>query len=179
MKILSKSTGVRNEVPGNPVPPPNPVEAETSFLQLMKSSTDPKMRAVVLIRQTAKEENSKALERLAVEIAAHLKGPFDAVNNMIEKMIFRLMDEQKQEDEHKNWCDKEIAMTEEMIENKEEKIKELSEEIKVQTAKVATLTEEIAEAEDMIAKIRTFMKEATEVREVGKAENAEAIKDSK
>merc|ERR1719359_358749 len=148
MKILSKSTGVRDEVPGNPVPPPNPVEAETSFLQLMsKSANDPKMKAVVLIRETAKEQHSKALERLAVEIAAHLKGPFDKVNNMIEQMIFRLMDEQKVEDEHKNWCDKEIAMTEEMT-------------------------------EDMIAKIRTFMKEATEVREVGKKENAEAIKDA-
>merc|ERR1719324_1081450 len=66
-----------------------------------------------------------------------------------------------------------------MIENKEDKIQELTNEIKVQTAKVATLTDEIAEAEDMIAKIKTFMKEATEVREVGKKENAEAIKDSK
>ena len=27
------------------------------------------------------------------------------VNNMIEKMIFRLMDEQKKEDEHKHWYD--------------------------------------------------------------------------
>merc|ERR1719498_2210522 len=70
-------------------------------------------------------------------------------------------------------------MTEEMIENKQEKIQDLTDEIKVQTAKVATLTDEIAEAEDMIAKIKTFMKEATEVREVGKKENAEAIKDSK
>merc|ERR1719408_1044002 len=66
-----------------------------------------------------------------------------------------------------------------MIEDKTEKIKELTEEIKVQTAKVATLTDEIAEAEDMIAKIKTFMKEATEVREVGKQENKEAIKDAK
>merc|ERR1712100_819510 len=73
MKILSKSTGVRDEVPGNPVPPPNPVEAETSFLQLLASkSDDPKMKAVALIRQAAKDEHSKALERLAVEIAAHL-----------------------------------------------------------------------------------------------------------
>merc|ERR1719199_1254862 len=66
-----------------------------------------------------------------------------------------------------------------MIENKNEKIDELTAEIKVLTAKVATLTDEIAEAEDMIAKIKTFMKEATEVREVGKKENAEAIKDAK
>merc|ERR1719440_822375 len=70
-------------------------------------------------------------------------------------------------------------MTEEMIDNKNQKIEELADEIKVQTGKVAVLTDEIAEAEDMIAKIKTFMKEATEVREVGKKENEEAIKDAK
>merc|ERR1711953_522691 len=33
-------------------------------------------------------------------------------------------------------------------------------------------------AQEMIAKITTFMKEATEIRETGKKENAEAIKDA-
>merc|ERR1719253_686145 len=107
VKILSKSTGVRTEAPGNPVPPPSPV----SFLQISEVS-DPKMKAVALLKEAAKDAKSHALERLAVEVAAHLNGPFDAVNNMVEKMIFRLMDEQKQEDEHKLWCDQEIKKTE-------------------------------------------------------------------
>jgi len=94
-------------------------------------------------------------------------------------MIFRLMDEQKQEDEHKNWCDKELAMTDEMISDKKDKIAEHTAEINVQKGKVAALTEEIKEASDMIAEIVKFMAEATEIREVGKKENALAVKDAK
>merc|ERR1719359_1452539 len=145
---------------------------------MIKSSSDPKMKAVALLKQTASEFHSQALERLAVEVAAHLNGPFDAVNNMIEKMIFRLMDEQKQEDEHKLWCDQEIKKTDTMIEDKKDKIADLTAEIKKQNAAVQNLAEEIAEAEKMIADINSFMKEATEIREVGKQENAEALKDS-
>ena len=33
---------------------------------------------------------------------------FDQIKNMIQKMIFHLMDEQKNEDEHKHWCDTQI-----------------------------------------------------------------------
>merc|ERR1719498_1449763 len=118
MKILAKSSGVRTEAPGNPIPPASPID----FLQIL-SSDDPKMKAVALIKAAATENHSRALERLAQEVAAHLsgpvrQGPFDAVNNMIEKMIFRLMDEQKKEDEHKHWCDQEIKKTETMKEDK-------------------------------------------------------------
>merc|ERR1719316_2531464 len=147
------------------------------FLQVA-DSTDPKMKAVALIKEAAKDNHSKALERLAVEVSAHLKGPFDQVNNMIEKMIFRLMDEQKQEDEHKLWCDQEIEKTNTMKEDKEDKIKDLKAEIKTQTAAVAKLTEEIEAAQEMIADIVSFKKEATEIREVGKKENKLAIEDA-
>merc|ERR1719172_568718 len=108
------------------------------------------MKAVALLKEVAKDTNSRALERLAVMVNAHLNGPFDQVNNMIEKMIFRLMDEQKKEDEHKHWCDQEIKKTETMIEDKNTKIDDLKAEIKVQTAEVAKLTDEIADAEKMI-----------------------------
>merc|ERR1719265_1925835 len=113
------------------------------------------------------DAHSRSLERLAVEVASHLNGPFDQVNNMIEKMIFRLMDEQKQEDEHKHWCDQEIKKTNVMKTDKNDKIDELKAEIKVETAEVAKLTDEIAEAQKMISDINTFVKEATEIRNTG------------
>merc|ERR1719162_2977992 len=177
VKILAKSAGVRTEAPGNPVPPPSPV----FFLQFSKvrgSVNDPKMKAVALLKEAAQDTHSRALERLAQEVATHLNGPFDQVNNMIEKMIFRLMDEQKQEDEHKHWCDQEISKTDTMKEDKEEKIKDLKAEIKVETAEVSKLTNEIAAAEKMISDIKTFVGEATEIRQTGKKENALAIKDA-
>merc|ERR1712073_298136 len=65
-----------------------------------------------------------------------------------------------------------------MGENKEDKIKELSAEIDKLSGTIQELTEDIEDAQKMIAKITSFMKEATEIRETGKKENAEAIKDS-
>jgi len=173
-KILAKVGGVSTEAPSNPVPPASPLEA-ASFLQL----DDPKMKVVSMIRREARVMKSKALQRLSVEIEAHLSGHFDEVNNMIQKMIFRLMAEQKDEDDHKNWCDLEVNKTALSIANKEEKVEDLTSKIDDLVAKTGQLTEEISEAEDTVSKIEMFMQQAREIRDVGKKENAVAIKDSK
>merc|ERR1719174_1096425 len=97
---------------------------------------------------------------------------------MIQKMIFRLMAEQKDEDEHKHWCDLELEKTAVSIENKEEKMEDLQVKIDDAEATVSELTEQIKEADEMVADIVSFMKEATEIREIGKKENSLAIKDA-
>jgi len=105
VKILAKVTGVRTKPADNPVPPPSPANFLQMF-QVASSNADPKQKAMNLLKETAEEFHSKAIERLNQEVSVKLKdGHFDQVVNMIEKMIFRLMDEQKQEDEHKHWCD--------------------------------------------------------------------------
>merc|ERR1719160_1594428 len=109
---------------------------------------------------------------------AHLTGPFDEVTQMIQKMIFRLMAEQKDEDDHKNWCDQELEKTNTSKVNKEDKIAELSMKIDEATAKIAKLGEEIQAANDMVAAIEAHVKEATEIRTIGKEENAKALKDA-
>merc|ERR1719217_803226 len=63
--------------------------------------------------------------------------------------------------------------------DKEDKIKELKAEIKKETTTVGKLTEEIKDANKMISDIVSFMKEATEIRNIGKKENALALKDAK
>merc|ERR1711959_873705 len=120
---MAEVSGVRTEAPGNPIPPASPVtkdggwtgdreldgallQVSPNFLQV-GSQGNPKMSAVLVLHEAAEVTHSRALERLAVQIKAHLSGPFQQINNMIEKMIFRLMDEQKQEDEHKDWCQEE------------------------------------------------------------------------
>merc|ERR1719191_2055606 len=102
----------------------------------------------------------------------------DEINQMVQKMIFRLMSEQKDEDDHKNWCDKELEKTHEMIENKEEKIEDLTMKLEEAEADVQDLVEQIKEAEAMIAEIDAHVAESTEIREEGKSENAISLKDS-
>jgi peptidoglycan hydrolase CwlO-like protein len=174
VKILAKVGDVRTEAPDNAGAPPSPV----SFIQLDGSSNDPKMKAVVYLRQQAKVLHAKALDRLAQQVAAHLGDPFAQVTNMIEQMIFRLMAEQKDEDDHKNWCDKEIAKTEKSIEDKEDKVEELSAKIEDAEGTIAELTEDIKDAQEKIAEIVSFMSEATDIRKEGKKENQLAMKDA-
>jgi len=175
IKILAKVADVRTEAPSNPIPPASPMFLHT--LSVLNDS-DPKMKAVIYLRQQAKVLHQKGLERLAQQVSAHLTGPFDDVNQMIEKMIFRLMAEQKDEDDHKNWCDLELEKTQTSLDDKADKMEDLQKKIDDTDATIGDLTEEIKEANKMVADIVTFMKEATEIREVGKTENALAIKDS-
>merc|ERR1719326_648218 len=170
VEILSKSTGVRTEQPGNPVPPPAP----TDFLQI----SDPKQTALNLLRSKARIMHSRTLAKMAQQLAAHLGDPFKDVNNMIEKMIFHLQAEQTDEDNHKAWCDQEISKTETSRSNKEEKIDELTKKIEAAEATVQELTDDIADADEMIDKINAFIKESTEIRATGKKENTAAIEDA-
>merc|ERR1719362_2058804 len=172
IKILAKVSGVRTEAPENPSLPPSP----ESFLQLSDPESN---RAINLLRETAKKVYSKSFARFAEQVARSAKGPFDKVNNMIQKMIFRLMAEQKDEDDHKNWCDLEITKTKNSKTNKEEKIDLLKAKIKDGKATLDSLAEEIKEASEMVAKLTKHIAEATEIREAGKKENAEAINDAK
>jgi DNA repair exonuclease SbcCD ATPase subunit len=136
------------------------------------------MKALELIRTAARQTKSKALEQMAQELSAPLTGPVDEVNGLIEKMIFHLQAEQKDEDDHKNWCDLELNKTDASIIDKEEKIEELQAKIHEAQAYVTELTEAITENTEMVAKIDMHMKESAEIREVGKRENMEAIKDA-
>jgi len=171
--ILAKATGVSTEPPSNPVPPPSPVES------LLQGSNNPKLRAVRLLRASAKATHSHALERLAQEISAHLSGPFDEVGNMIQKMIFRLMAEQTQEDEHKNWCDQELSKTDTSIKESKDKLEMVKAKIEEAQAAVQALTTEIQKADEMVLAITEHEEEASEIRETGKTENALAIEDAR
>jgi len=174
IKILEKVGGVSTAAPDNPIPPASPMFVQTNSL----STSDPKMKAVEFLRQQSQVLHAKALDKLAMEITAHLTGPFEDVTGMIQKMIFRLMAEQKDEDEHKWWCDEELNKTQASLDNKQDKMDELTAKMDDIKATIAELTEEIKAASDMVSEITGFMTEATEIREVGKKENAVALKDA-
>merc|ERR1719231_865573 len=109
-----------------------------SFVQ----ADDPKTKAVNLLRQAAHQAHSKSLQRLATEIG-NFEGPFDKIKAMIQKMIFRLMAEQKDEDEHKDWCDMETEKSTESKDDKDEKVKELTAKVNEMDAAIKLLVKQI------------------------------------
>jgi hypothetical protein len=183
VEILAESSNLRTEVPENPVPPPSPLEAEGDkvapvFLQLSETPEAAKTKAAELLKKEATLLHSKALERLSEEIASRVSGPFDDVNNMIQKMIFHLQNEQMDEDKHKAWCDLELNKTDASITSKEEKLGELAAKIDTAEALIVELQNEIKEHTEMVAKITEHMSEAAEIRAASKRENELAIADA-
>lgn len=172
IKIMSKVAGARPtpELVQQKIPP--------SFIQI----EDPKSQAVKILTaeaQKLKGTHSKSLLRLVNQISSHLTGPFDDINQMIQKMIFHLQNEQIDEDDHKNWCDTELEKSEDSKEDKEDKISELEDKLEEADARTMKLATEIEEHNTEISDLTAHIKEETEIREADKAENQAAIKDAK
>jgi len=175
IKIMAKVGGVRATPDSELIQQGRPAP---SFIQI----DDPKSKAVQILvseAQKLKGAHAKSLSKLAQEISAHLGGPFDDINQMIQKMIFRLMKEQQDEDDHKNWCDIELEKSEDSKEEKETKIGELKDKIEEADARVMALAEEIAEHEKEVSELTQHIQESTEIRNEEKAENQAAIADAK
>jgi len=93
-------------------------------------------------------------------------------------MIFQVKNEQREEDEHKDWCDQALSKTKLSIDDKNDKIEELLAKINDAAAQANQLQEDILAADNMVEKITGHVEEATEIREVGKEENKVAVKDA-
>merc|ERR1719197_2150557 len=172
IEILSKVTGVRT-----------PESKGISLLEVAKKVSDPKAAIVNLLRKAGNTKQTAALAKLADKIAALNaqtpgSGTFDQIKNMIEKMVFHLMAEQKDEDDHKNWCDKELETTSMMIADKETKRDTLQATIDVLTQEIADLEVKITENRESVALMQKEIAEETGEREAEKAENKATIKDA-
>jgi len=185
IEILEKVTGVRS---------PESKGVETTavipdFTQLRsvhsKKHTDPKAAVVAVLRKAGGNKKSMAaLSKLADKIEKLQgtqmpgSGMFDSIKNMIQKMIFHLMDEQKNEDEHKHWCDKELTNTELMLTEKADKKSDAEATITQLAEKIQDLKNGITSNQDAVALSEKEISDRTADRAAAKAENSATIKDA-
>jgi len=186
--ILTKVTGVRNPdthaiarkslaaVSARVRQDSTQFEQNTGFLALLQLD-DPRTKAVNLLRAAAESGHSKALQDLAEQLRTY-EGPFDKINQMIQKMIFRLMAEQKDEDDHKNWCDVETEKNTEMKDDKTMKARSLKNSVDSLTAAIAELMQQISDNNEKVAETKAYQKTETELRTENHAEILATIKDS-
>merc|ERR1719453_1379056 len=173
IEILSKVTGVRT-----------PESKGITLIQVAKKISDPKAAIVNLLRKAGNTKQTAALAKLADKIAALRagqtpgSGTFDQIKNMIQKMIFHLMAEQKDEDDHKNWCDKELETTAMMKADKETRRDTLQASIDVLTQEIEDLKVKITENREAVSLMQQEIEEETAERMAEKAENMATIKDA-
>merc|ERR1719473_1850384 len=177
VEILHKITGTRT-----------PEEKGVFFLQLGKSS-DPRSQIVNLIRKAANAhiltagKDGKMLQKLADAIAKTTEQPlgsgtFDQIVNMIQKMIFQLKSEQTDEDNHKGWCDTEIAKTTKMLEDKNTTKEALTADINALSAELEELATSIKDNNQQVSELQASIEQMTEQRQEDKAENSATVKDA-
>merc|ERR1719327_435510 len=91
--------------------------------------------------------------------------PFKKVKKMIKDLVYKLMEEAREEAEHKGWCDTELTTNQQTREKK--------------TEEVAQLTQEVEDLTAAIAELDAAMAKATADREASKEKNTETITDAK
>ena len=92
----------------------------------------------------APRECFKALQKLAQEISTN-DGSFDKIKQMIQKMIFQLMTEQKDEDDQANWCAVDVETSTESKEDKTDKKIMMTRKVEEMEAATKLLVKQITE----------------------------------
>merc|ERR1719421_1159958 len=183
-KILAKVTGVRNP-DEHEIPTKSLFEATArvsrDYVQDLSVSLvqldDPRQKAINLLRQAASKAHSKSLRRLASELSSY-DGPFDKIKAMIQKMIFQLMGEQKDEDEHKLWCDMETEKSTESQTDKAEKKRIMTAKVQEKDTAIKLLVKQITEQQTKVADITSYKETETKLRDENHAEIELTIKDA-
>jgi uncharacterized small protein (DUF1192 family) len=151
-----------------------------SFLQT--SSTEAETKRVA--RQTV----SLKLERVAAQtgspwlalIASQVNiDSFTAVKKAINKMVAELAMQQKDEQDHKAWCIKEMNDNTKDTVATESKKYYLQSKHEQQAKNIDVLNKDIAATKDLIAETQVQMKKASETREAANADYQEAINDQR
>lgn len=83
-----------------------------AFLQLSRPAREAALTVLrAAVEKTSLKEDAMQLRRLISRIK-RADSPFTQIINMVQKMIDELKAEQMREDDHKDWCDREVMTTE-------------------------------------------------------------------
>merc|ERR1719359_463133 len=153
------------------------VQTGSAFAQLRSSDKSPlQARVAAFLASRADVLKSKLLSLVAQKAA---DDPFKKVKKMIKDLIFKLMEEAREEAEHKGWCDTELTTNKQTRDKKTADVESLKAEIEELTAEIAKLTQDITDLQAAVAELDEAMAKATEDREASKAKNQATIKDAK
>merc|ERR1719390_517358 len=126
---------------------------------------------ITLLKGLAKKHHSAALAQLASKITAVLRfgaasgeDPFAKVKGLIQELIDRLVAEAAAEATEKEYCDSEMAKTEEKKAELEDDIAKLTAKVDKATAASAKLKEEVKQLQAELAELAKLQAEMDKIR---------------
>merc|ERR1719440_1563823 len=151
-----------------------------SFVQVAKAESRKdkarREKARAILMRQAKKDASASL--LAVASAVELDA-FSKVDDMITKMIADLEQEQKDEKEHKDYCEAELHTNEMEIMENDNLMKDLQAQLGDLSAQIDTFTEEIAQLKASITEMYIQMQRGSENRQAEDKEFQTTVADQR
>jgi chromosome segregation ATPase len=136
-----------------------------SFLQLQVSNDGMRKQAISLLQTAIRDPRRKPAPVDFIELALHGKKPgFEKVIALIDEMVVVLKKEQVEDDQKKEYCEKEFDIAEDKKKALEISISDSEKAIDETTESIKTVTEEIAALEAGIAALDKSVAEATAQR---------------
>merc|ERR1719331_37882 len=137
--------------------------AGEALAQLRSREYSPEQAKVApFLAQRAQLIGSRTLAMIAQRVE---EDPFKKVKKMIKDLVYKLMEEAREEAEHKGFCDTELVTNQQTREKKTAEVAELQQVIEDLVAHIADLTQEIADLHAAIEELDTAMAKATADRE--------------
>merc|ERR1719408_891519 len=133
-------------------------------------------RIASFLQARAEHLDSRVLAMVATKVDG--ADIFAKVRKMIDDMITRLLEEASEEEDHKGWCDTEMAKNKHTRDTKTEDINALQAKADQLSAEITRLAQEVSDLTDAIAEIDRAVAEASEARAEEKAKNTETVEDA-
>merc|ERR1719217_1674580 len=148
-----------------------------SLAQLRSSEKSPLQEKVAeFLQDRAQSFKSRLLSHVAQKVA---DDPFKKVKKMIKDLIYKLMEEAREEAEHKGWCDTELTTNKQTRDKKSADVESLKSEIEELTADIAQLTQAISDLQKAVKELDAAMAKATEDRQAAKTKNTATVSEAK
>merc|ERR1719161_2031820 len=97
---------------------------------------------------------------------------------MIQDLISKLLEDEEEEADHKDWCDSELTRNEVTRKEKTEAVEILRAEIDEVSASIVKLTHDITELSQAVADLDSSVSSYTQSRSAEKEKNTAIIKDA-
>jgi len=149
----------------------------SALAQLRAEAQNPnQLRVAAYLREQGSRINSRVLSALAMRVS---EDPFKKVKKMIKDLIYKLMEEAREEAEHQGWCNTELTTNKQTRDKKSADIESLNAEIEELTAEIAKLTQDLSDLQAAVKELDEAMAKATSDRTASKEKNQATIKDAK